>query len=383
MSLPYKGLTFEIVAKELGEKSLKLSDLCTSKNINLFAWRKPFAYAANKVEMDDYQAWRGRAYGFQLAPQIERPTSGQELAEMSYNPPSGGTSEPFRLGDFRGYDHHAKSPITLNITTEYDDISPTVCRLTFNQLDGQLTLSEIFNTQGLYLTFIYVNANRIRVISASKAVKDLDRAEQVLEIPSSSGDTGIETDLYVCMTSKQFTDYQDLNEWSSLGGCFPLNFPNYHEYHKIITVQVPKYEAIKFIGATMRYVHHNQGGAIWLNNPVITFGKENTSQASVTFNADEYYLEYELSGHQFIGLDNKRQNQLIVNDLEGTYTTKYSEETIEFDKKIYIKFDEYAYDKNTNLLRDKVSCRIYRKKDYKLMAYHEIDFNNLEKSRLS
>lgn len=64
MSLPYKNLTFEIVAKELGEKSLKLSDLCTSKNINLFAWRKPFAYAANKVEMDDYQAWRGRALWF-------------------------------------------------------------------------------------------------------------------------------------------------------------------------------------------------------------------------------------------------------------------------------------------------------------------------------
>ena len=383
MSLPYKGLTFEIVAKELGEKSLKLSDLCTSKNINLFAWRKPFAYAANKVEMDDYQAWRGRAYGFQLAPQIERPTSGQELAEMSYNPPSGGTSEPFRLGDFRGYDHHAKSPITLNITTEYDDISPTVCRLTFNQLDGQLTLSEIFNTQGLYLTFIYVNANRIRVISADKPIKDLDRTEQTLEIPSSSGDTDIQTDLYVCMTLKQFVECQDINEWRSLGGCFPLNFPNYHNYHSSFVVQAPKFEAIKFTSATMRYVHHNQGGAIWLNNPVVTFAKENVNQASVTFNADEYYLEYELSGHQFIGIDNKRQNQLIVNDLEGTYTTKSYEETIEFDKKIYIKFDEYAYDKNTNLLKDKVSCRIYRKKDYKLMAYFEIDFNNLEKSRLS
>lgn len=383
MSLPYTGLTFEIVAKELGEKSLKLSDLCTSKNINLFAWRKPFAYAANKVELDDYQAWRGRAYGFQMVAQIERPETGAEMPEMSYNPPTGGTSEPFRLGDFRGYDHNAKSPITMNITTEYDDIKPTVCKLTFNQLDGQLTLSEIFNTQNIYLTFIYVNANRIRVVSASKAIKDLDRTEQVLEIPSSSADTGIETDLYVCMTLKQFTDYQDLNEWSSLGGAFPLNFPNYHEYHKTVIIQAPSFEPIKFTGLTMRYIHHNYAGAIWLNNPVVTYAKENTNQASVTFNADEYYLEYELSGHQFIGLDNKRQNQLIVNDLEGTYTTKYSEETIEFDKKIYIKFDEYAYDKNTNLLRDKVSCRIYRKKDYKLMAYHEIDFNNLEKSRLT
>ena len=185
------------------------------------------------------------------------------------------------------------------------------------------------------------------------------------------------------MTLKQFTDYRDLTEWSSLGGCFPLNFPNYHNYHSSFVVQAPKYEAIKFTGATMRYVHHNQNGAIWLNNPVVTYAKENVNQASVTFNAADYYLEYELSGHQFIGLDNKRQNQLIVNDLEGTYTTKSYEETIEFDKKIYIKFDEYAYDKNTNLLKDKVTCRIYRKKDYKLMAYFEIDFNNLEKSRLS
>lgn len=381
MSLPYKNLTFEIVAKELGEKSLKLSDLCTSKNINLFAWRKPFAYAANKVEMDDYQAWRGRAYGFQMVVQASKPESGQEMPEMYYNPPTGGTQQPFRLGDFRGYDHHAKSPITLSISTEYNDISPTVCRLTFSQLDGQLTLSEIFNTQNIYLAFIYVNANRIRVITTDKAIKDLDRTEQVLEIPSSSGDTDIQTDLYVCMTLKQFTDYQDLNEWSSLGGCFPLNFPNYHEYHKVITVQAPQFEAIKFTGATMRYVHHNYAGAIWLNNPVVTFAKENTNQASVTFNADEYYLEYELPGHRFIAINNTSSNQLIVNDLEGTYTTTSYEDTVEFDKKIYIKFDEYAYD-NNNLLKDKVTCRIYRKKDYKLMSYHEIDFNNLEKSRL-
>ncbi len=382
MSLSYKNLTFEMVAKELGEKSLKLSDLCTSKNINLFAWRKPFAYAANKVEVDDYQAWRGRAYGFQIVAQNDKPASGQEMPEMYYNPPSGGTEQPYRLGDFRGYDHTAKSPITLSISTEYDDVSPTVCKLTFNQLDGQLTLSEIFNTQSFYLTFIYVNANRIRVISAAKAIKDLDRGEQTLEIPSSSGDTGIQTDLYVCMTLKQFTDYQDLTEWSSLGGCFPLNFPNYHNYHSSFVVQAPSFEAIKFTGLTMRYVHHNYAGAIWVNNPTVTYAKENINQSSVTFNAADYYLEYELSGHRFIAIDGKSQNQLIVNDLEGSYTTTSYEDTIEFDKKIYIKFDEYAYDKNTNLLKDKVTCRIYRKKDYKLMAYYEIDFNNLEKSRL-
>lgn len=382
MSLPYTGLTFEMVAKELGEKSLKLSDLCTSKNINLFSWRKPFAYASNKVELDDYQAWRGRAYGFQMVVQKDKPESGAEMDEMYYVSPSGGTEQPFRLGDFRGYSHTAKSPITLSITTEYDDIKPTVCRLTFNQLDGQLTLSEIFNTQGLYLTFIYVNSNRIRVVSADKAIKDLDRGEQVLEIPASSGDTGIETDLYVCMTLKQFSDYQDINEWSSLGGAFPLNFPNYHEYHKVITVQAPKYEAIKFTNLTMRYVFHNQNGAIWINNPVVTYAKEDINQASVTFKADDYYLEYELSGHRFIAIDNTSSNQLIVNDLEGSYTTKSYEDTVEFDKKIYIKFDEYAYDSSTNLLKDNVSCRIYRKKDNKIMFYDEIDFNNLEKSRL-
>ena len=212
MSLSYKNLTIQMVAKELGIKTNKLSELCTSKNINLFAWRKPFAYPSNKVELDDYQAWRGRAYGFQVVPQITKPESGAEMPEMYYNPPSGGTEQPFRLGDFRGYSHTAKSPITLNITTEFDSIKPTVCRLTFNQLDGQLTLSEIFNTQNIYLAFIYVNENRIRVITTDKAIKDLDRGEQTLELPSAQDDAGVQTDLYVCMTLKQFTDYQDLHE---------------------------------------------------------------------------------------------------------------------------------------------------------------------------
>lgn len=136
MSLPYKNLTFEIVAKELGEKSLKLS-VYVQVRISIYSLGENLLLnAANKVEMDDYQAWRGRAYGFQIVAQIERPEAGAEMPEMYYVPPSGGTEQPFRLGDFRGYDHTAKSPITMNITTEYDDVRPTVCKLTFNQLDG-------------------------------------------------------------------------------------------------------------------------------------------------------------------------------------------------------------------------------------------------------
>mgnify|MGYP000381011892 CR=1 FL=1 len=318
MSLPYKNLTFEMVAKELGEESTKLSNLCTSKNINLFSWRKPFAYPSNKVELDDYQAWRGRAYGFQMVPQIERPTSGQELAEMYYNPPSGGTSEPFRLGDFRGYDHNAKSPITLNITTEFDSIKPTVCKLKFNQLDGQLTLSEIFNTQNIYLAFIYVNANRIRVITTDKPIKDLDRAEQTLELSSAQDDAGLTTDLYVCMVLKKFEDYQDLNEWSSLNGCFPLNFPNYHEYHKSFVVQAPPKDTMLISSVFFKAVHHV--GITWIVKPLITYRKADSSQQTVTFNAADYYLDIEHSNYNLQNMTGGTVNQIIVVSLVQSIT---------------------------------------------------------------
>lgn len=375
MSLPYKNLTFEMVAKELGEKSLKLSDLCTSKNINLFSWRKPFAYAANKVELDNYQAWRGRAYGFQMVPQIERPTSGQELAEMYYNPPTGGTQEPYRLGDFRGYSHNAKSPITLNITTEFDSIKPTVCRLTFNQLDGQLTLSEIFNTQNIYLAFIYVNANRIRVITTDKAIKDLDRAEQVLEIPSAQDDAGIQTDLYVCMVLKKFEDYQDLNEWSSFGGVFPLNFPNYHNYHLSFVVQVPPKDTVIISSVFFKAVHHV--GISWIVKPLITYRKADSSQQTVTFNAEDYYLDIEHSGYRLQNMTGGTVNQIIVNNMTGEFSTIYYEGEAEIESNIYFRLTEHSYD-STNYPKGDFVVRVYRKKDDKNMCISRIDLRDVD-----
>lgn len=375
MSLPYTGLTLQMVAKELGEKSLKLSDLCTSKNINLFSWRKPFAYAANKVELDDYQAWRGRAYGFQVVPQIERPVSGQELAEMYYNPPTGGTQEPYRLGDFRGYSHNAKSPITLNITTEFDSIKPTVCKLKFSQLDGQLTLSEIFNTQNIYLAFIYVNANRIRVITTDKAIKDLDRAEQVLEIPSAQDDAGIQTDLYVCMVLKKFEDYQDLNEWSSLSGVFPLNFPNYHNYHLSFVVQAPPKDTMLISSVFFKAVHHT--GISWIVKPLITYRKADSSQPTVTFNAEDYYLDIEHQGYRLQNMTGGTVNQIIVDNMTGEFSTIYYEGEAEIESNIYFRLTEHSYD-STNYPKNDFVVRVYRKKDDKNMCISRIDLRDVD-----
>ena len=375
MSLPYTGLTIQMVAKELGEKSSKLSDLCTSKNINLFAWRKPFAYAANKVELDDYQAWRGRAYGFQMVVQKNKPESGQEMDEMYYNPPSGGTEQPFRLGDFRGYSHNAKSPITMNITTEFDSIKPTVCKLKFSQLDGQLTLSEIFNTQNIYLAFIYVNANRIRVITTDKAIKDLDRAEQTLELPSAQDDAGLTTDLYVCMILKKFEDYQDLNEWSSLGGCFPLNFPNYHEYHKSFVVQAPPKDTMLISSVFFKAVHHV--GISWIVKPLITYRKADSSQQTVTFNAADYYLDIEHSGYRLQNLTGGSVNQIIVDNMIGEFSTIYYEGEAEIESNIYFRLTENSYD-STNYPKNDFVVRVYRKKDDKNMCISRIDLRDVD-----
>lgn len=375
MSLSYKNLTIQMVAKELGIKTNKLSELCTSKNINLFAWRKPFAYPSNKVELDDYQAWRGRAYGFQVAPQITKPETGAEMPEMYYVPPSGGTSEPFRLGDFRGYDHNAKSPITMNITTEFDSIKPTVCKLKFSQLDGQLTLSEIFNTQNIYLAFIYVNENRIRVITTDKAIKDLDRGEQTLELPSAQDDAGVQTDLYVCMTLKQFTDYQDLNEWSSLGGCFPLNFPNYHEYHSSFIVQCPPKDTVIISSVTFKAVHHV--GITWIVKPLITYRKADSSQQTVTFNAADYYLDIEHSGYNLQNMTGGTVNQIIVNNMTGEFSTIYYEGEAEIESNIYFRLTEHSYD-STNYPKGDFVVRVYRKKDNKNMCISRIDLRDVD-----
>lgn len=114
MALPNSNISISMVRNELGESSNDLSVLCKSDKINKWSAYKPFV-DANPV------AGKSSTCGFSIPYTITPNIYFNKDALWSYLKPSGGVNEPFRLGDFRQYDHNIKfadSPFGITEITE-------------------------------------------------------------------------------------------------------------------------------------------------------------------------------------------------------------------------------------------------------------------------
>lgn len=334
MKLPYTNLSVSEICNTLGTTDRTLRGLCTNPNINIFSWRKPFAYAANVVDVNDTEAMRGNNHGFKYSPILTEPALGEELPEIYYQPPTGGTNEPFRMGDFRGYEHDALPCINLNIEHTYTTTTPSRFTLTYTQKDANLALNSVVgNNSPFRIVLIYKNANRVRVITSPLLIKDMPPSETyTLEMQGILADEGLLTDFYVCMTTKEFPEEKNIT-WGSLGPIVGLNWRNYKEYHKRYTiVGLPK-ELISWDDFDLRLTQHT--GRIWVCKPVIYFSPVILNN-TITFNASDYYLKF-YSNYRFRDINGNTYNEITVN-ITGTWTTSSTEQAI-FDN-VQFPFDE-------------------------------------------
>lgn len=90
----------------LGQSSNDVGTLCKSSSINMLSKYKPVIYAA--MNTDDNPNWWKTSAGNcginipQLA-SIQNPSA----QKWTYQPPTGGTASPYRMSDFRNYNHNA------------------------------------------------------------------------------------------------------------------------------------------------------------------------------------------------------------------------------------------------------------------------------------
>ena len=115
MKLGSTNISTTTVANALQTSSHDVGTLCRSSNINMWAKGKPVSYATNTGITDAQRSSWPCNHGFNI------PTSTSMLLHGSwtYNRPQGGSSSPYRLGDFRGYDTDATPPIESGLP-EYD-----------------------------------------------------------------------------------------------------------------------------------------------------------------------------------------------------------------------------------------------------------------------
>ena len=111
MALPNSNISITMVKSALGVSTNNLSELCKSPKINDCSRYKPIDY--NILSLTE--TLRNSETGYQMA---DESTSWGTVKRADYVKPKGGASSPFRLGDFRGYNHSALhyKPAIQNIT---------------------------------------------------------------------------------------------------------------------------------------------------------------------------------------------------------------------------------------------------------------------------
>lgn len=113
--LPTTNISTTLVRNTLGEDNNDVGLLCKSPKINMWSKRKPVRYPADFIaDPNDVGKTLDHKWGLVL-PSFIGPTSGGDNDDRrtTYNRPNGGSSQPYRLGDFRGYNHDANIPLNI------------------------------------------------------------------------------------------------------------------------------------------------------------------------------------------------------------------------------------------------------------------------------
>lgn len=149
----------------LGESSNDLATLCKSSKINVWAKYKPTVFPSPFP--DDWYKSKDGNYGLNITVDNRVSSWSALVAEYSkanngysniYNRPSGGATSPYRLGDFRGYNHKAKPEISDYLAaSNYMEDSQISLSVAYNVItvDGdQVSYKDVEVYKGLYFGYV-------------------------------------------------------------------------------------------------------------------------------------------------------------------------------------------------------------------------------------
>lgn len=142
-----------------------LGTLITKANINVWAKYKPTVYPSPFP--DDWYKSKNDNYGLNITVDNRVSSWNELVAEYSksnngyiniYNRPTGGADAPYRLGDFRGYNHNAKPEIGDYLAvTNYQEDSQISLSVAYNAVtvDGdQVSYNDVEVYKDLYFGYV-------------------------------------------------------------------------------------------------------------------------------------------------------------------------------------------------------------------------------------
>lgn len=176
------------VADCLGmNRSSTLAALCTSAKINVWAKYKPTDY--NAAFSDNWSKGKDGNYGLNITVDNRVSSWSALVAEYSkanngysniYKRPSGGATSPYRLGDFRGYNHKAKPEISDYLAaSNYMEDSQISLSVAYNAVtvDGdQVSYNAIDAFRDLYFGYVItdISGKTLKLIATASTTSSYE-----------------------------------------------------------------------------------------------------------------------------------------------------------------------------------------------------------------
>ena len=184
MALGTTGISTTLVANTIGVGGNDVGTLCTSSKINKWSKWKPVSYQTmGSLTLDQLKEIN---YGLTTTPV----TNPDDLTEWLCIRPSGGSSSPYRLGDFRNYNHAATSPFFPISDFDVNKLDTSTCRIDFmfntGGSDTLIGLSDFIGTTigALYIGVI-LNDGTTNYIKTSNV--NLNDGAAYIEFPIKTG----------------------------------------------------------------------------------------------------------------------------------------------------------------------------------------------------
>lgn len=211
------------VSSVLGAASSDVGTLCKHPNVNMWSRHKPVSYPhpEDTSRTMSVNPWIGddptnAPYGI-IVPWI-KPGSGVLPTELfstniGYKKPSGGANSPYRLGDFRGYDHNCVVPYSVELPEGEYPRNQGMIRILINKYTvnnyqlskNNITFDELY--AGKYFCIIVKSGNNVyyRTLGsedASTSLKDCPLWSGQNQLP-----VGTEVEVYACVANKQMSSW--------------------------------------------------------------------------------------------------------------------------------------------------------------------------------
>lgn len=192
MALPSDKITTTLVGDTIGSGSRDVGTLCTHPNINKWSKNKPISY--NKLTGLISADKLGADYGL-VPPPTQTNYTPVYSQNWIYNRPTGGVNSPYRLGDFRGYEHLAtpiaalEGDITVNRTMT--SIRPLILTMRKYGTDTLLGVDDYSKAGGIssgYYAAVFVK-NGVEYIQSAKGTLGSGAYQIELDLTKAPFDT--------------------------------------------------------------------------------------------------------------------------------------------------------------------------------------------------